>query len=133
MDPGNRSKNVKRFLVNPYYNHTSITYIFDIILYVYMKSFIIVILTSVWLTGILAPPILQLLDVTKPFITINLNEEEPQEQGKKDLSEEVILSNLPRQQSIIFLGSLTRDNWEYNLHYLSYTTEIQLPPPETNQ
>jgi hypothetical protein len=97
-----------------------------------MKSFIIVILTSVWLTGILSPPILQLLDVTKPIITINLNEEEPQEQGKKDLSEEVIIINLPRHQSILFLGSLTLDNWEYNLHYLSHTTEIQLPPPEIN-
>lgn len=95
-----------------------------------MKSFIIVILTSVWLTGILAPPILQLLDVTKPIITITLNEEEPQEQAKKDLSEEIILSNLPGHQSVYFLSSLSQTNWEHNLSYLSYSTEIQLPPPE---
>ncbi len=95
-----------------------------------MKSFIIVILTSVWLTGILAPPILQLLDVTKPIITINLNEEEPQEQAKKDLSEEIILSNLPGHQSVFFLSSLSQTNWEHSLRYLSYSTEIQLPPPE---
>jgi hypothetical protein len=98
-----------------------------------MKSFIFVILTSVWLTGILAPPILQLLDVSKPFISINLNEEEPQEQAKKDLSEEIILSNLPGHQSIFFLRNLTQTNWEHSLQYLSYTTEIQLPPPEVAQ
>jgi len=98
-----------------------------------MKSFIFVILTSVWLTGILAPPILQLLDVDGPIISINLNEEESQEQGKKDLSEEIFLSNLPGHQSVFFLRSLTQTNWKHNLHYLSHTTEIQLPPPETNQ
>jgi hypothetical protein len=95
-----------------------------------MKSFIFVILTSIWLTGILAPPILQLLDVKKPLITINLNEEESQEQAKKDLSEEIILSNLPEHQSIFFLSSLTQTSWEDSLHCLSYASEIQLPPPE---
>ncbi|WP_297762818.1 hypothetical protein [uncultured Muriicola sp.] len=98
-----------------------------------MKSFIFVILTSIWLTGILAPPVLQLLDVTTPFISINMNEEEPQEQAKKDLSEEIILSNLPRHQSVFFLSSLSQTNWEQSLLYLSYSTEIQLPPPEVAQ
>lgn len=98
-----------------------------------MKSLIVVILTSIWLTGVLAPPILQLMDVTKPFISINFNEEEPQEQAKKDLNEEIILSNLPGHQSEFFLRSLTQTNWEHSLHYLSYTTEIQLPPPEVMQ
>lgn len=95
-----------------------------------MKSFIFVILTSIWFTGILAPPILQLLDVDKPLIIINLNEEEPQELAKKDLSEEIILSNLPGHQSIFFLSSLTQTNWEHSLQYLSYSSEIHLPPPE---
>ncbi len=98
-----------------------------------MKSFIFVILTSVWLTGILAPPMLQLLDISKPFISINFNEEEPQEQAKKDLSEEIILSNLPGHQSAFFLSSLSQTNWEHSLQYLSYTTEIRLPPPEVTQ
>jgi hypothetical protein len=95
-----------------------------------MKSFIFVILSSIWFTGILAPPILQLLDVDKPLITINLNEEESQEQAKKDLSEEIILSNLPGHQSIFFLSSLTQTNWEHSLQYLLYSSEIHLPPPE---
>jgi len=98
-----------------------------------MKSFIFIILTSVWVTGILAPPMLQLMDVTKPFISINLNEEEPQEQAKKDLSEEIILSNLPGHQSVFFVSNLSQTNWEQSLRYLSYSTEIQLPPPEVAQ
>lgn len=98
-----------------------------------MKSYIVVVLMSIWLTGILAPPILQLFDVTKPLISINLSEEEPQEQAKKDLSEEIILSNPPGHQSAFFLGNSTQTTWEHSLQYLSYTTEIQLPPPEVAQ
>ncbi len=95
-----------------------------------MKSFIFIILTSAWLTGILAPPVLQLLDVNGPFISINMNEEEPQEQSKKDQSEEVILSGLSGQQSIVYLKSFSQANWEHQMYYVSYTTEIPLPPPE---
>lgn len=95
-----------------------------------MKSFVFVILTSVWLTGILVPPMLQLLDINDPMISININEEEPQEQGKKDLNEEIILSNLSRHQSLFFLRGLSQPKYEHDLYYLSYPTEIQLPPPE---
>jgi hypothetical protein len=98
-----------------------------------MRSYIYIFLTSIWLTGILAPPILQLFDVNRPILVVNLNEEEPQEQAKKDLSEELILTRLTGQQSMIFLRSFTKNNWDHSLNYVSFTSEIPLPPPEVIQ
>ncbi|NNJ89602.1 MAG: hypothetical protein HKP53_09380 [Eudoraea sp.] len=95
-----------------------------------MKSFIFIILTSIWITGILAPPVLQLLDVNRPFVSINMNEEEPQEQNKKDQSEEIVLLNISSHQSVILFENRRRPNWEHHFHFFTFTTEIQLPPPE---
>lgn len=96
----------------------------------FMKYFVFFILTSVWITGILAPPIIQLIEGTEPLLSININEEEPQEQGKKDLDEEIILSNLTGYQMVSTFKNPTQSNWEHRLFYLPHITEIQLPPPE---
>lgn len=97
-----------------------------------MKSFIFVILTSVWLTGILAPPVLLLLDVTKPFISINLNEEEPQKVEKKEQGEEKILTNFKQDSS--HNGNIRNRLLFSDLskNVVNHSTEILLPPPEYN-
>jgi len=95
-----------------------------------MKYFIFFILTSVWITGILALPIIQLMEGNEPLISININEEEPLEQGKKDPSEEIIISNLTGHQIVSAIKISPQTNWRYRINYLSHVTEIQLPPPE---
>jgi hypothetical protein len=95
-----------------------------------MKSFVIVILTSIWLIGILVPPIIQLLDVPGKFISININEEEPQEQNKKDLNEEFILSNISGHHLLNFAKINAQQSWDHRFLYLSHIAEIQVPPPK---
>jgi hypothetical protein len=64
------------------------------------------------------------------FISMNLNEEEPQEQQKKDIDEEKILT-FPNQGFPLWSNKnnlVLFDTVSFTL--LAHTTEIPLPPPE---
>lgn len=91
----------------------------------------ILVLLFIWLFAIFTPPVISLANTEdRVFISMNQNEEEQQEQGKKDTSEEKIVQE--SSESLAFasfnntksyaLGQLPR----ISPHYL----EIPLPPPE---
>ena len=94
------------------------------------RSFVFAFLTSIWLLGITTPPILQLMEENTPLISFNMNEEESQEQGKKDIGEEIILTNpLGFNDMLIYSYSDSASNNHRHL-FNTYFGEIQLPPPE---
>ncbi|MEY8020538.1 hypothetical protein AB8P51_06905 [Muriicola sp. SD30] len=96
----------------------------------FFKSFVVVFLSTIWITGIIAPPVLQLIDDNAVLISLNMNEEEPQEQGKKDIGEEFILGN-PMSVNDFLLFSYSDSAGDSASSFSnSYYGEIQLPPPE---
>jgi len=97
-----------------------------------MKSIALVIISSVWILGTLTPPVLSLFSDDSSFICMNINEEEPQEEEKKEIGEEKILTNVYSEYSQNdninnqnLFTDLTKD-------VVSHSTEILLPPPESN-
>ena len=53
---------------------------------------LILVLLSVWLFAIFAPPLISIFcDDRNPIVSINLNEEEQQEQGKKSTDELAVM------------------------------------------
>lgn len=94
------------------------------------KSFVIVFLSTIWVTGIISPPVLQLIDDNASFISFNLNEEEPQEQEKKDTGEEFTLGNPMDVYDFVPFSYSESNGNSQNSFTNSYYGEIQLPPPE---
>ncbi len=95
-----------------------------------MKSLIIIVLSTIWILGVLTPPIVHLITDDASFISMNLNEEEPQEQQKKDIDEEKILT-FPNHGFPLWGNKnnmVLSDSASFII--LSHTTEIPLPPPE---
>ncbi|MBT8289814.1 MAG: hypothetical protein KJO93_03200 [Muriicola sp.] len=96
----------------------------------YFRSFVVVFLSAIWISAIIAPPVLQLIDDNAPLISLNMNEEEPHEQGKKDIGEEFILGN-PMSVNDFLLFSYSDSAGNNPISFSnSYYGEIQLPPPE---
>ena len=97
-----------------------------------MKSITLVIISSVWILGTLTPPILSLFSDDSSFICMNMTEEEPQEEEKKELGEEKILTNLYQDSSLN--GNIQSQNLFIDISkvVVSHSTEILLPPPEYN-
>lgn len=94
------------------------------------KSFVVVFLSTIWITGIIAPPLFQLMDDNAVLISLNMNEEEPQEQGKKDIGEEFILGNAMSVNDFILFSYSESVGNNSSTFSNSYYGEIQLPPPE---
>ncbi|WP_273273200.1 hypothetical protein [Maribacter polysiphoniae] len=92
---------------------------------------ILIVLLSVWIFAILAPPIITLLnDEGNAVISINITEEEQQEQGKKNLGEKLILeNNSPSAYLLAHLQNLGFHDF-YLLGHYDRNSEIVLPPPE---
>lgn len=92
---------------------------------------ILLTLLFVWIFAILAPPVISLInDDGNAVITINLNEEEQQEQGKKSQDEEKIVKE--NAVDLSFLANVKKgktDNF-YVMSLTDHTVEILLPPPE---
>ena len=94
-------------------------------------SYLPLILISVWLFAIFAPPIISVLgeDGTS-IITLNLNEEEQQEQGKKTLDEKQVVV---RTSTSLLVLSRLQNTHLYDFYLLGnsdHSSEIVLPPPE---
>lgn len=96
-----------------------------------MKSLVLIVLSSIWILGVLTPPIVNLVTDDASFISMNLNEEEPQEEEKKDIDEEKILTIRHQGYSIWSTknSAVLFDTASFGV--LTHTTEIPLPPPES--
>jgi hypothetical protein len=97
-----------------------------------MKSIVLVIISSVWILGTLTPPIVSLFLDDSNFICLNLNEEEPQEEEKKDLGEEKILAEFNRNTSLNGYFQNSNVFIDLSKDVVNQSTEILLPPPEYN-
>ena len=88
-------------------------------------------LLFIWLLAILAPPVISLAnDEERVFISLNQNEEEQSEQGKKDTSEEKIVQDSADYSA--FASHLNANNYSLypGLRGPVCFLEIPLPPPE---
>lgn len=92
---------------------------------------ILIVLLSVWIFAILAPPIITLMnDDGNAVISMNVTEEEQQEQGKKNHGEKLILENSsPGAYHLSHLLNLGFYDF-YLLGHYDRNSEIVLPPPE---
>lgn len=96
-----------------------------------IKSSILASLISIWLFAVFAPSIISYITHEESFfISVNLTDEEPQEQSKKDNSEEKTLL----QYGVAHIGISPKER-----KFLSdqpetcispYPIEIPIPPPE---
>lgn len=96
-----------------------------------MKTLALVIISSVWILGTLTPPMISLFSDDSSFVCMNMNEEEPQEEQKKEIGEEKILTDVYSDSSLngniknhILFIDISKD-------VVSHSTEILLPPPES--
>ncbi len=84
-------------------------------------------LLSLWLFAIAAPSVITLIDVDKPVVVSNLNEEEHHEQGKKSVDEiKVVRNNL--SDLSLWQDSVSSDGYLFGTS--DFRSEIILPPPE---
>lgn len=96
-----------------------------------MKSIILLFLLSLWLTAIIAPSVITLLERDgKIMVMTNMNEEEHQEQGKKEIGEKKLV--LYNYCSPNFLTSFSHisSNKLQEKHIPNYYLDILLPPPK---
>lgn len=94
------------------------------------KSRMLFILLGLWLFAIAAPSVITLIDVDKPVVVSNLNEEEQHEQGKKSVDEKKVVDSNLFDFSLL---SQWRDSVSCDAYLLGasdYRSEIILPPPE---
>jgi hypothetical protein len=97
-----------------------------------MKTFIILLLSAIWLNSVFATPLLKVMSDDIPYLSVNMNEEEPQEQDKLDIGEDYIFSQPNHLILLQFQNRNTRLFSENPSKVFSFTTKIQLPPPETS-
>jgi len=87
-------------------------------------------LLSLWLFAIAAPSIITLVDVDNPVVVTNLNEEEQQEQGKKNIGEKELINDGSANLALRSKKG-NRSNFAFYLgKSLETNLEIVLPPPE---
>ncbi|WP_297707817.1 hypothetical protein [uncultured Eudoraea sp.] len=96
-----------------------------------IKSAILASLISIWLFAVFAPSIVSLVNNEDGiFISVNLNEEKQQEEGKKDDSEEKTLLEYWLTQMHISPLERTFLSDQLEIIISSHAIEIPLPPPE---
>ena len=97
-----------------------------------MKSIFLLILSFIMAFAILAPPIISLLnDEGNTVLTINLNEEEQQEQGTKNQGEEKIIKENLIDFTLLAAIIKAKTGGFYIMFHTDHTVEILLPPPES--
>ena len=95
------------------------------------KSSILVSLIFIWLFTVFAPSVISLVNnEDSAYVSLNVKEEEQQEQAKFDSSEEKIFHEesttqigFSQQKRTLFLD-------KRRLIFLSHSVEISLPPPK---
>lgn len=95
------------------------------------RSQIHYVLLFLWLFAIFATPIISFLgEENNSIVTINLNEEEQQEQAKKNIDEKLIVE---KKGSDFSLQSHLQGCLSYDFYIFGnseHISEIVLPPPE---
>jgi hypothetical protein len=71
-----------------------------------------------------------LFHIEKPVAVNNLNEEEPQEQGKKTQSDEIIFNAIPGALALTALSRTSPLADYYQWGHPNHNLEIFLPPPK---
>jgi len=95
------------------------------------RSHILFVLLSLWIFAIVAPPIITLLNKDlKSVVSINLNEEEPHEQGKKSVDQQLIITQNNSNHSLF--SNFRNPVLDAIDHFKrsNLALEIILPPPE---
>jgi len=96
-----------------------------------IKSSILASLIFIWLFAVFVPSVISLVNnEDNIFISVNLNEEEQQEQGKKDNSEEKTVLEYWIAQIHISPRERTFLSDQLEVIIYSHAIEIPLPPPE---
>ncbi len=88
-----------------------------------------ILLLFFWVSVIMAPSIITLLDVNNTLIIANSNEEE-QEEGEKDQVQENIFNTNSTDFSLVALEESPFISGYYLIGKTGHTIEILLPPPE---
>ncbi len=88
------------------------------------------ILLGLWLFAIAAPSVINLINVEKPVMVSNLNEEEHHEQGKKSIDEKKVNNNGLSDFSLWSLWQNTVSSDAYLFGTSDFMSNIILPPPE---
>ncbi|MDE3743167.1 hypothetical protein [Maribacter polysaccharolyticus] len=95
------------------------------------RSYLLFALLVVWVMAILAPPIITLMnDDGNTVISMNLNEEEQQELGKKNVGDKPILDNDTSGAYLLALFHPLKAYDSYLLGKYDLQSEIVLPPPK---
>jgi len=94
------------------------------------KSRMHFILLGLWLFAISAPSVITLIDVDRPVVVSNLNEEEHQEQVKNNVDEKKVLNNALSDFSLLSQWQESILHNPYLLRNSDHKVEIVLPPPE---
>ncbi len=95
------------------------------------RSHILFVLLSLWIFAIVAPPIIVFLGKElKSVVSINANEEEPQEQGKKNADQHLIINQYSSQYALLAqIQQPVLVAFDYNKKS-NLALEIVLPPPK---
>ena len=88
-----------------------------------------ILLLFFWVSVIIAPSIITLLDVDNTPIITNISEEE-QEEGEKDQVQENIFNTNSTDLSLVALEESPSISSYYLIGNTGHTVEILLPPPE---
>lgn len=94
------------------------------------KSRMLFMLLGLWLFAIAAPSVITLIDVDKPVVVTNLNEEEQQEQGKKSIDEKKVVDTDSYCFSLLSYWQDAVSCNGYLMGTSDFRSEIILPPPE---
>lgn len=95
------------------------------------KSSILVSLIFIWLFAVFAPSVISLVNnEDSAYVSLNLNEEEQQEQSKFDDSEEIFFHEDSISQIRFSQQKRTPFLDKRQLIFISHSAEISLPPPE---
>ncbi len=96
-----------------------------------MKSAIHIALLSLWICALAVPSVVTLLNSDEnPVFVMNLNEEEQQEQGKKNVEEKQIANNCSISLAVIAQLENSGATDFYLISASGRMTEIIIPPPE---
>lgn len=96
-----------------------------------MKTILLTFLLSMWLSAIIAPSVITLMDHDgKMMVMSNMNEEEHQEQGKKEIGEKKLaLYNYCPPNFLNTYNQISTSAIQEE-HISSLHLEILLPPPK---
>jgi len=96
-----------------------------------MKSVILLVLSSIWLFVVFVPSVLSIMDIEEvSFISINLTDEEQEEQINQDFDEEIVLQEFSSLKSQIKVLNTLFIISSKVIFFRPHTLEIFLPPPK---